>query len=65
MPYEKIYKNKFYYDKNNNVNQTLTNYLLIYNSNSIPLDIYIAHQKIKFNLIGHLLTQIIILYLII
>ena len=51
MPYEKIYKNKFYFDKNNNVNQNLTNYLLIYNSNSTPLDIYIAHpkNKIQFN----------------
>ena len=51
MPYEKIYKNKFYYNKNNNVNQNLTNYLLIYNSNSTPLDIYIAHprNKVQFN----------------
>jgi hypothetical protein len=49
MPYEKIYKNKFIYNKKNNVNQNLTNYLIIYNSNNKPIDVYIAHPKHKNN----------------
>jgi hypothetical protein len=45
MPYEKIYKNKFIYNKKNNINKNLTNYLLIYNSNNISVDIYISHPR--------------------
>ena len=42
LSYEKTYKNKFSYHKKNNVNQNLTNYLLLYNSNNKPVDIYIS-----------------------
>lgn len=45
MPYEKIYKNKFIYNKKNNVNQNLTNYLLIHNSNITPIEVYISHPR--------------------
>mgnify|MGYP001296450251 CR=1 FL=1 len=51
LSYEKTYKNKFSYHKKNNVNQNLTNYLLLYNSNNKPVDIYISHprNRYKFN----------------
>ena len=41
LSYEYIYKNKKIYNKNNDVNQNLTNYLLLYNVNNKPIDIYI------------------------
>ena len=51
MPYEKIYTNKFLHSNKYSINQNLSNYLLIYNSNNTPIDVYIAHprNKNKFN----------------
>jgi hypothetical protein len=49
LSYEYIYKNKKIYNKNNDVNQNLTNYLLLYNVNNKPIDIYISSPKNKKN----------------
>ena len=47
MPYEKIYTNKFLHSNKYSINQNLSNYLLIYNSNNSPIDVYIAHPRNK------------------
>lgn len=45
LKYEFIEKTSHMYNLNNNVNYNLSNYMLIYNSNKDPIDIYISHPK--------------------
>ena len=47
LSYEYIHKNKIKFNSLNKINQNLSNYLIMYNHNNKPINIYLSHPKNK------------------